>query len=172
MADYQRPPGFRFQFKGVNLRDSPDAINPSQYASGQNVRGYAAQAVRARPGGLSLRDFSVIFWSGTVRGAISIAMALHEFDALTRERGRAELRHEVEVARALLRDAVPAASADKPAAGASMVPRATSMVISSVGSASTARISSASNASVTMTGTVGKRRRTTSMSCIPPISGI
>ena len=32
-----------------------------------------------RPGGLSLRDFSVIFWSGTVRGAISIAMALRTF---------------------------------------------------------------------------------------------
>jgi methyl-accepting chemotaxis protein len=48
--------------------------------------------------------------------SICIAMALHEFDALTRERGRAELRHEVEVARALLQDAVPAATTDKPAA--------------------------------------------------------
>jgi signal transduction histidine kinase len=48
--------------------------------------------------------------------AVGTAMALYEFNALTQEKGRAELRHEVEVAKALLKDATPADLADRPAA--------------------------------------------------------
>lgn len=48
---FERPKqGWRFAFGGVNLKDPPDALSPTKYASAQNVRGIAATAIRTRPG--------------------------------------------------------------------------------------------------------------------------
>ena len=52
--DYQRPSGFRFLAGGVDLRNPPDSIAPNKYACALNVRWYAKQGLRARPGYLSL----------------------------------------------------------------------------------------------------------------------
>src|SRR5271165_2311065 len=50
MAEYQRPPGWRFEYLGMDLRSSPDSIPPTKYQLAQNVRGYSKTAIRARPG--------------------------------------------------------------------------------------------------------------------------
>lgn len=48
--EFQRPAGWRFQFEGVNLREVPDAIKPTKFASALNIRATQAQGVQTRPG--------------------------------------------------------------------------------------------------------------------------
>lgn len=48
-GDFQRPEGFRFEFRGMNLKDPPDAILPINYASAKNIRA-DCQSIRTRPG--------------------------------------------------------------------------------------------------------------------------
>lgn len=47
---FDRPPGWRFAFEGINLRDFPDAIGPTKFASATNIRATARQSVQTRPG--------------------------------------------------------------------------------------------------------------------------
>jgi len=49
MADFSRPPGFRFKFKGMKTNNPPDALAPDKYAFAQNVRGYDDDTVTSRP---------------------------------------------------------------------------------------------------------------------------
>lgn len=59
-----RPPGWRFNSAGVNLRELPDALPPSKFASLKNVRSTQTQGLQTRPGytflfstgGLSVTD--------------------------------------------------------------------------------------------------------------------
>jgi hypothetical protein len=48
--EFQRPQGWRFAFEGVNLRDVPDALPPTKFASAKNIRATATQSVQTRPG--------------------------------------------------------------------------------------------------------------------------
>ncbi len=50
MSEFTRPPGWRFAFKGVNTRSSPDALPPDKYAAGVNIRPTSDQSIRVRPG--------------------------------------------------------------------------------------------------------------------------
>ena len=47
---FNRPTGWRFICNGVNLRDVPDAIGPTKYASLKNVRSTPTQGLQTRPG--------------------------------------------------------------------------------------------------------------------------
>ncbi len=48
--EFQRPQGWRFAFEGVNLRDVPDALPYTKFASAKNIRATATQSVQTRPG--------------------------------------------------------------------------------------------------------------------------
>lgn len=48
---YSRPKdAFRFNFQGVNTRDTPDSLAPGKFAAAQNVRTTGENSVRTRPG--------------------------------------------------------------------------------------------------------------------------
>jgi len=51
---FQRPNAFPFTDEGVNLRTTPEAIKPSQYACLLNVRGDSQTSLRTRPGYTSI----------------------------------------------------------------------------------------------------------------------
>ena len=50
MSEFVKGPGWRFQFKGVNLRSSPDAIPADKYGCAVNIRPTSDQSIRVRPG--------------------------------------------------------------------------------------------------------------------------
>lgn len=49
MADFQRPNGERFSFKGMKTNDVPDAFPPEKFSYAQNVRGYNDREITSRP---------------------------------------------------------------------------------------------------------------------------
>lgn len=49
MAEFQRPSGERFAFKGVKTNDVPDAFPPDKFSYAQNVRGYNDREITSRP---------------------------------------------------------------------------------------------------------------------------
>lgn len=48
-GEYTRPQGFHFEFRGMNLKEQPDAIEPTQYTSAKNVRADCKE-IKTRPG--------------------------------------------------------------------------------------------------------------------------
>lgn len=50
MAEQNPKLGFRYQFGGINLTNPPDALDPTKFASAQNIRAYSPSAIRTRPG--------------------------------------------------------------------------------------------------------------------------
>ena len=56
--DFSRPPGWRFAFQGINLRDLPDALPPTKFASAKNIRATPTQSIQTRPG------YSLLFSTG------------------------------------------------------------------------------------------------------------
>ena len=48
---YSRPKdAFRFNFRGVNTRDTPDSLAPGKFAAAQNIRTTGENSIRTRPG--------------------------------------------------------------------------------------------------------------------------
>ena len=58
MAAFQRPPGFKFACKGVDLRSPADAMQPDKYVLLQNVRSASDTSLQTRPGYVSLFNTS------------------------------------------------------------------------------------------------------------------
>jgi hypothetical protein len=54
--NYQRPPGFKFACKGVDLRSPADAMQPDKYVILQNIRAASDNSLQTRPGYVLLFD--------------------------------------------------------------------------------------------------------------------
>lgn len=57
MSGFQRPEGgWRFDFNGVKINDTADALQPKEYPYAQNIRRYKDSSIQTRPG--YVRDFT------------------------------------------------------------------------------------------------------------------
>lgn len=48
-GEYTRPEGFHFDFHGMNIKEQPDALAPTQFTSAVNIRADCKE-IRTRPG--------------------------------------------------------------------------------------------------------------------------